>query len=674
MRHAVAILFITCLIGGRAGAVQPVIQPGDRVAGPRSLLTAERRDVAVAGDGGYLVTWQEDGLIYARAFHASGTARAGATQLRFITGRLTGYGSDPRAAGLADGRFVVAWVDTPDPFVPLSRVTVRLVDGNGAPLGPPVTMEPPTAAYPPALVVDAAGVATVAWTSFDFLLPRRIHLRRLDATRPELPAVGWPGAPGLDVVDGGDGFQPSLALVPGGVVLARPVSNTTIAVTLLGLDAQPRAAERRWDILAPQDLFNELVVATTADETGRFVVAWHELQRPEIDRVRAQRFAADGSPVGGPVDLVTRNELGAGPDRAIVLGDVESRRDGTLLVTWTLGRVLTYCANVDGFGNCTHYAEFVEGADVYAGVFAADGTSFGRAQAPPGVRFLNVAYDRAGGAAVAGDGWVMAYAGLSLEAAKVAFTPCGADAASLCLDNRFRLQVEWQTGDFIGFGSPLSLTSDTGAFWFFSPSNVELVAKVLDGTGVNGKHWVFFASLTDVEFDLVVTDTATGAVKRYHNPQGTLASRADIGAFDGGASLAAISGPMSSALGGAAVLAPSSSAAAETSTACPTGALCLADGRFVVTAKWRLDGSEGAATPIGWTGETGTFWFFSPSNVELAVKVLDGRGVNGRFWVFYASLSDVDFDLEVLDTTTGARRTYHNPRGTMASRADVNAF
>lgn len=42
--------------------------------------------------------------------------------------------------------------------------------------------------------------------------------------------------------------------------------------------------------------------------------------------------------------------------------------------------------------------------------------------------------------------------------------------------------------------------------------------------------------------------------------------------------------------------------------------------------------------------------------------------------VFYASLSDVDFDLEVLDTTTGQRRTYHNPKGTMASRADVEAF
>ena len=130
---------------------------------------------------------------------------------------------------------------------------------------------------------------------------------------------------------------------------------------------------------------------------------------------------------------------------------------------------------------------------------------------------------------------------------------------------------------------------------------------------------------------------------------------------------------MSAALAAAPVRA-SPADAAETANACPAGALCLAGGRFVVTAKWRLPNGEGAATPLGWTGETGSFWFFSRSNVELTVKVLDGRAVNGHFWVLFASLTDVDFDLEVLDTTTGQRRTYHNPRGTMASRADVEAF
>ena len=45
---------------------------------------------------------------------------------------------------------------------------------------------------------------------------------------------------------------------------------------------------------------------------------------------------------------------------------------------------------------------------------------------------------------------------------------------------------------------------------------------------------------------------------------------------------------------------------------------------------------RGAAVPL--TGDTGYFWFFNSANVELIVKVLDGRTVNGQFWVFYGAL------------------------------------
>jgi len=56
------------------------------------------------------------------------------------------------------------------------------------------------------------------------------------------------------------------------------------------------------------------------------------------------------------------------------------------------------------------------------------------------------------------------------------------------------------------------------------------------------------------------------------------------------------------------------------------------------------------------------------------VKVLDGRALNDHFWLFYGSLTNVEFDLTVTDTVTGQERTYHNPAGTMASRADTEAF
>jgi hypothetical protein len=74
------------------------------------------------------------------------------------------------------------------------------------------------------------------------------------------------------------------------------------------------------------------------------------------------------------------------------------------------------------------------------------------------------------------------------------------------------------------------------------------------------------------------------------------------------------------------------------------------------------------------TPDTGSFWFFEDGIHELAVKVIDGRGTNGAFWVFYASLSNVEFDLTVTDSVTGDVWTRHNPSGTFASGGDIEAF
>ena len=74
------------------------------------------------------------------------------------------------------------------------------------------------------------------------------------------------------------------------------------------------------------------------------------------------------------------------------------------------------------------------------------------------------------------------------------------------------------------------------------------------------------------------------------------------------------------------------------------------------------------------SGDTGYFWFFGAGNVEVVLKVLDGRGLNGKFWVFYGALSDVEYSLKVTDTATGTVKTYRNSRGRLASVADTAAF
>jgi hypothetical protein len=103
--------------------------------------------------------------------------------------------------------------------------------------------------------------------------------------------------------------------------------------------------------------------------------------------------------------------------------------------------------------------------------------------------------------------------------------------------------------------------------------------------------------------------------------------------------------------------------------------LCLNDGRFQVEVSWRVPaGNTGDGKSRVLTGDTGAFWFFGPENVELTVKVLDGRPVNGKFWVFYGSLTNVAFTLTVTDTATGHERHYHNAMGTFASAGDTSAF
>jgi hypothetical protein len=103
---------------------------------------------------------------------------------------------------------------------------------------------------------------------------------------------------------------------------------------------------------------------------------------------------------------------------------------------------------------------------------------------------------------------------------------CTASGQALCLDGgRFRVEVAWRLEDGrTGAGNVVPAAStDSGLFWFFAPANWEAMVKVLDGCGVNGAHWVFFAAATNVEFTLTVTDTYTGTQRTYHNPQGVVA-------------------------------------------------------------------------------------------------------------------------------------------------------
>ncbi len=250
--------------------------------------------------------------------------------------------------------------------------------------------------------------------------------------------------------------------------------------------------------------------------------------------------------------------------------------------------------------------------------------------------------------------------------------PCASGPTTLCL-NRERFQVEtlWKTKDGrSGRGQAVPVTSDSGYFWFRTPTDVELAVKVLQGPAPE-RFWVFGGALTDVEYTIQVTDMQTGQTRSYHNAQGQMSSFADTSAFPVQQALRSteIDAAVTSPAAGAAYLGQTAACAAGGTT------LCLHDGRFQVDVSWQTRGGrQGAGQAVPLTTDTGYFWFFSDSNVELVIKVLDGRPINGHFWVFYGALSDVAYTITVTDTETGVANTYENPQGTLSSHGDTEAF
>ena len=244
---------------------------------------------------------------------------------------------------------------------------------------------------------------------------------------------------------------------------------------------------------------------------------------------------------------------------------------------------------------------------------------------------------------------------------------CVSSASKLCLNtNRFELSTEYrvESQGLSGFGVGGPITQDTGHFWFFSPNNIEVVNKVLDGRAFNNSYWFFYGALSDVKYQITLRDVWSGRIRRYENPQGRLASLADTSAFPGavipfGAQPAEATPP------------------AEPIRAGPRGLTRLSSAvPFFIRVDWRVpsQGTSGRAQGVVLTSDTAYFWFFSANNVELVVKVVDGRPFNGYWWVFYGALSDVEYTITITDQATGQQKVYFNPSGTMASVADTAAF
>ncbi len=419
------------------------------------------------------------------------------------------------------------------------------------------------------------------------------------------------------------------------------------------------------------------------------------------------------------------------------------------------------------------------------------------------------------------------------------------DPGVLLLGNgRYAIRATWSSSGqgTSGAGTAVTLTGDTGYFWFFSAANIEVIAKVLDACSVDGHIWVFAGGLTALHVQLTVTDTVTGTTKTYDSPEGpfdpiqdthfetcgtsgaavapaattatsvalspptpsapiagdSVSFTATATGFTGtvtynwdfgdscppvvpGCTGGAVAGPatnthvyqgagtytvtvQATAPGGQSALASQTVTVSPVSTTprpsvgftisgAPLGAggryqaqintpvtltatethgtylwdfgngdtstdqtvthtftaagspsvtltvtgdgtntagtssvtirftvtdpftLYLDGGRFAVKAHWSTQGSSGDAKQVSLTNDTGYFWFFSASNTEVVVKVLDACSVDGHFWVFASGLTNLGVTLTVTDTQKGTTMTYTNNDGTpFAPIGDFSSF
>jgi|CXWL01.1.fsa_nt_gi hypothetical protein len=97
---------------------------------------------------------------------------------------------------------------------------------------------------------------------------------------------------------------------------------------------------------------------------------------------------------------------------------------------------------------------------------------------------------------------------------------CTANSSTLCLLNkRFSVQVDWrnQFNGQSGKGTPTTLSSLSGFFYYTDSRNVELLVKALD---FGDRILFIYGALSDLEYSIRVTDNTTGKVKTYFNPGG----------------------------------------------------------------------------------------------------------------------------------------------------------
>ncbi|HSK78052.1 MAG TPA: hypothetical protein VLQ45_16490 [Thermoanaerobaculia bacterium] len=654
MRSLVALsIFVVLSLASGASAVTLEGSPEFQV---NVTALGEQRfaDVAIDAAGRSMAVWNSDHLgpqaltrIYGRIYGASGAPLTGEFE---ISDPGSSFQLKARVAASTTG-FLVVWSQG-------NGISARRFDAGGHPLGAAFVLS--TSGSQPAVEARPGGGFLVVWADDTGI--RGVIL--------DSDAI--PGSVLTLVHKAGSALEPSLAVAPSGDFLVawsmgEGYFTEDIWARLFHENGQPQQGHAFLvNGEAPYQAGYQNGSAAVFHADGSFSIVWQTVLSIGGGRlgVYGRTFVGSGQPQAG----VTVLDSGVTPYSLEPLA-LASNPYGRLLLLWSgtgpedegvHGRILG--PSLQPLGD-PFLANVFKGEDQSEPAVAADAHG----------NFMAVWSSGSGYPQILprGDEGLSSQDGNFYGVFGRRFAGCSPAAGHLCLGSgRFRVEVAWTDHDGnSGTGKARALTDDTGAFWFFEESNLELMLKVLDGRGVNGHFWVFYGALSDVAYTVTVTDTVTDVVRTYTNPSGRMASRADVQAFSDPVA------PPAAAAAPARVSLPLTPPLLNCGVGPGSTELCLGE-RFRVSVRFvdPRTGTVGQGQPLALTADTGVFSFFDSDNLELMIKALDGGPVNGHHWIFYGALSDVEYTITVTDIFSDETRTYRNPAGTMASRGDTGAF
>lgn len=534
VRFCVCFLFAVPLFADTAPPAGPQIQVQDEalcaVSEPQAALFQDRE----------IWAWRQGGQIDPAEIRGAVFAPGGETPADPSVEIGDGAAGELRLAQTGE----VAWTArTTDSGITLQRL---LADGNEI-AGPPVTLDVQSSVLGVDVGVTPNGRVFVAWLEAQqFDAPRSVFAQLLGADGNEVTGP-------VEIGDAGSSsfFSPELAAVA--------LAEDRFVVTWVGLEEDARVVFARPVVeIATPGQFNPIILmpedrilvsdgsaqvplgasvesAPEAASTplGGFVVAWNGNVQvdPPFPQTFLRRFDAQGQPLGpeqtfGSNDLVpvSRSRPGLAVDS-----------QGRLALTWQ-AVVRDFSGPPDAFLVPVAAILLDSLGEPLCDAFQVNDTS-------------DLIHRNPSPAFGPDDDLLITWDEGPEQSPLSAAPPCtgvgnfvlgrrfdtGCSDTGVCLrESRFEVTVTWDDpfNGGSGIGTGIQLTEDTGAFWFFDEDNLELMVKVLDGTSINGHYWVFFGSLTNVEFELTVRDRVTGDEKTYVNAPFTFASVGDTMAFD----------------------------------------------------------------------------------------------------------------------------------------------